>query len=179
MKACFCMPLNQAVKFVALTCIMMGFAVAAVSSWVLHRSLQLRKNPTVRTASDLLSQVNTFFGGTTGLYDLDVIFRIFIMCSATALIGGFIQFLMSFWLLMASAKRAKMLALFWVIVQIFVMMAIGGSFLCIITNELEINLSLKVFLPVTGIDFLLLIYYTWFCLPAIPTSVWALTKINT
>ena len=53
------------------------------------------------------------------------------------------------------------MALVWVIIMILVMMAIGGAFLCIITNELEINLSLKVFLPVTGIDFVLLIYFTW------------------
>ena len=58
-------------------------------------------------------------------------------------------------------QRSRALATFWVIVMIVVMMAIGGSFLCIMTNELEISLALKVFLPVTGIDFILLIYFTW------------------
>jgi len=57
-----------------------GIIVASVSSWVLHKSMQAVKNPTKTTAENLLYQVNTFFGGTTGLYDLDVIFRILIYC---------------------------------------------------------------------------------------------------
>ncbi len=79
-------------------------AISAVSSWILHRSLQARKSPTLVTATEFVSQVNTFFGGTTGLYDLDVIFRILISCSAAGLAGGGLQFLMSFWLLLASVN---------------------------------------------------------------------------
>lgn len=49
----------------------------------------------------------------------------------------------------------------WVIVHIGVICAIGGGFLCIITNELEINRALTAFLAVTGADFILLIYFVW------------------
>lgn len=83
---------------------LIGIAVGSVSSWCLHRAVQAWKNPTLRTATTLLSQVNTFFGGTTGLYDLEVIYRIITACSAVALIGGFVQFLMSFWLLLAASQ---------------------------------------------------------------------------
>ncbi|CAG7733572.1 unnamed protein product, partial [Allacma fusca] len=161
MKACFCIPLSQAVRLVALTSILAGIIVASVSSWVLHKSMQAVKNPTKTTAENLLYQVNTFFGGTTGLYDLDVIFRILIYNSATALVGGFLQFLMSFWLLMASVRGGRNMALIWVIVHIFIMVAIGGSFLCIMTNELQITIALQVFLPITGMDFLFIIYSSW------------------
>jgi len=83
---------------------LIGIGVGSVSSWVLHRAVQAWKNPTLRTATTLLSQVNTFFGGTTGLYDLEVIYRIITACSAVALVGGFVQFLMSFWLLLAASQ---------------------------------------------------------------------------
>lgn len=81
-----------------------GVGVGATSSWILHRAIQAWRNPTLKTASTLLSQVNTFFGGTTGLYDLDVIYRIITTCSAVALVGGFVQFIMSFWLLLAASR---------------------------------------------------------------------------
>ncbi|CAG7734672.1 unnamed protein product [Allacma fusca] len=155
------MNLKQAVKIVAMVCILAGIIVATVSSWALHRAMQAVKNPTKRTAEDLLYQVNLFFGGTTGLYDLDVIFQILIACSATALAGGFLQFLMSFWLLMASVRGGRKMALIWVLVHIFILLAIGGSFLCILTNELQITIALQVFLPITGIDSLLIIVFCW------------------
>jgi hypothetical protein len=158
---CFCININNGIRLVALSSIIVGVGVGSVSSWVLHRSLQARKNPTLATATDLIHQVNTFFGGTTGLYDLDVIFRIFILCSATAMVGGFIQFIMSFWLLLASIKGGRLMARVWVIVHIIVMLAIGGGFICIITNELEIHDSVRIFLIVTGADFVLLIYFCW------------------
>jgi len=79
-----------------------GIGALGASSWVLHRSIQAWKNPTLVTANELLAQVNTFFGGTTGLYDLDVIYRIITSCSATCFVGGVVQFLMSMWLLLAS-----------------------------------------------------------------------------
>ncbi|CAG7830942.1 unnamed protein product [Allacma fusca] len=161
MKACFCVPLNQAVKIVAVVCILVGIIITSVSSWTLHKTLQAVKNPTKKTAEDLLYQVNTFFGGTTGLYDLDVIFRILIYCSSTALVGGFLQFLMSFWLLMASIRGGRKMALIWVLVHILVMVAIGGSFLCILTNEIQISMAVQIFLAATGIDFLLLIVFCW------------------
>lgn len=41
------------------------------------------------------------------------------------------------------------------------MFAVGGAFLCIITNELEINDAITALLIVTGIDFLLLIPFSW------------------
>jgi len=53
------------------------------------------------------------------------------------------------------------MAKIWVMVQILVLLAIGGGFLCIMTNELEMNSPLTVFLVVTGLDFVLLIYFTW------------------
>ena len=53
------------------------------------------------------------------------------------------------------------MAMIWVIVHIFIMVAIGGSFLCIMTNELQITMALQVFLPITGIDLLLLIYFCY------------------
>ncbi|CAG7734670.1 unnamed protein product [Allacma fusca] len=161
MKVCFCLPLNQAVKIVAMISILAGIITASVSSWVLHKAMQAVKNPTKKTAENLLFQVNLFFGGTTGLYDLDVIFRILTYCSGTALVGGFIQFLMSFWLLMASVRGGRKMALVWVIVHIVILIAIGGSFLCILTNELQITMALQVFLPVTGIDSLLIIFFCW------------------
>jgi len=49
----------------------------------------------------------------------------------------------------------------WVIVHVFVLLAIGGSFLCIMTNELQINTSLIVFLSVSGVDFILLLLYMY------------------
>ncbi|OXA56324.1 uncharacterized protein LOC110849031 [Folsomia candida] len=159
--ACLCLPLSTGVKIIAFMSILIGIAVGSVSSWCLHRAVQAWKNPTLRTATTLLSQVNTFFGGTTGLYDLEVIYRIITACSAVALIGGFVQFLMSFWLLLAASQGGRNMARVWVIVHIGVICAIGGGFLCIITNELEINRALTVFLAVTGTDFLLLIYFVW------------------
>jgi len=149
------------VKIVALSSILIGIGVGSVSSWVLHRAVQAWKNPTLRTATTLLSQVNTFFGGTTGLYDLEVIYRIITACSAVALIGGFIQFLMSFWLLLAVSQGGRNMAKVWVIVHVGVMCAIGGGFLCIITNELEINRALTAFLCVSGADFILMIFFVW------------------
>jgi len=80
----------------------MGIGVMGVCSWVLHRSIQDWRNPTLVTATNLLSQVNTFFGGTTGLYDLDVIYRILTTCSATGFVGGICQFFLSLWLLLAA-----------------------------------------------------------------------------
>lgn len=58
-------------------------------------------------------------------------------------------------------QGGRNMARVWVIVHIGVICAIGGGFLCIITNELEINRALTVFLAVTGTDFLLLIYFVW------------------
>jgi len=155
------MNMKRAVRVVAMTSILAGIIAATVSSWALHRAMQAVKNPTKKTAEDLLYQVNLFFGGTTGLYDLDVIFRILMACSATALVGGFLQFLMSFWLLMASVRGGRKMALIWVLVHIFILLAIGGSFLCILTNELQITIALQVFLPITGIDSLLIIVFCW------------------
>ncbi|CAL8122582.1 unnamed protein product [Orchesella dallaii] len=139
----------------------MRIGVGAVSSWILHRAIQAWRNPTLKTASVLLSQVNTFFGGTTGLYDLEVIYRIITACSAVALVGGFVQFIMSFWLLLAASRGGRTMAKFWVWIHLLVMCAIGGGFLCIITNELQINTPLQIFLAVSGTDFILLIYFLW------------------
>jgi len=157
--ACLCLNYRQGAKLVAVASIFCGIATTATSSWILHRSLQMRKNPTLFTANDLLHQVNTFFGGTTGLYDLDVIFRILISCSATALAGGFVQFVMSFWLMLASIKGGHAMAKIWLGVHILILIGIGGGFLCILTNELEINTPIYIFLIITGADFLLLIYF--------------------
>lgn len=49
----------------------------------------------------------------------------------------------------------------WVIGHVIIMFAVGGAFLCIITNELEINDAITALLIVTGIDFLLLIPFSW------------------
>lgn len=81
--------------------------------WVLHRSIQDWRNPTLQTASTLLSQVNTFFGGTTGLYDLDVIYRILTSCSATGFVGGILQFFLSMWLLLSLVKVLHKVTVFY------------------------------------------------------------------
>lgn len=53
------------------------------------------------------------------------------------------------------------MAKFWVWIHLVVMCAIGGGFLCIITNELQMNTPIYVFLAVSGTDFILLIYFVW------------------
>jgi len=158
---CLCVNLTKAVRLVALASMILGIGVAATSSWILHRSTQARKSPTLATASQFISQVNTYFGGTTGLYDLDVIFRILISASMSAMVGGGLQFLMSFWLLMASVKTGggRIMARIWVVIHVVIMLAIGGGCLCILTNELEINPQVKIFLATTGADALLIIYF--------------------
>ncbi|CAG7721884.1 unnamed protein product, partial [Allacma fusca] len=159
MEPALCSPLTQSMKILALISILASLTVASVSSLMLHRSVQLERSPTKTTAKDLLSQVNVFFGGMIGIYDLDIIFRILKGCSATALVGGLLQFLMSFWLLMASVREGKRMALAWVGAHIAVLIAIGGSFICILTTELQFNIAVRVFLPITGIDSLLIIYF--------------------
>jgi hypothetical protein len=49
------------------------------------------------------------------------------------------------------------MARIWVLAQLWVMVAIGGGFLCILTNDLEINDVVRAFLIVSGLDFLFLI----------------------
>ena len=51
------------------------------------------------------------------------------------------------------------MARIWVVIHVIIMLAIGGGCLCILTNELEINLQVKIFLAATGADALLIIYF--------------------
>ncbi|ODM95593.1 hypothetical protein Ocin01_11086 [Orchesella cincta] len=147
-------------RFVAILAVLLGVAVMGTCGWVLHKAIQDWRNPTLKTASVLLSQVNTFFGGTTGLYDLDVIYTILTSCSATGFVGGVLQFLLSMWLFLALVKDGRAVSRVWVMAHIVIMLAVGGAFLCIITNELEINDAITALLIVTGIDFILLIPFS-------------------
>src|SRR5687768_3157994 len=51
------------------------------------------------------------------------------------------------------------MARIWVVIHVIIMLAIGGGCLCILTNELEINTQVKIFLAASGTDALLIIYF--------------------
>jgi len=64
-------------------------------------------------------------------------------------------------LLLASVKGGRIMSRIWVAVHMLIMLAIGGSCLCILTNEIEITKQLEIFLITTGADFFFLIYFCW------------------
>ncbi|CAL8141083.1 unnamed protein product [Orchesella dallaii] len=161
-STCESLTIPKWVELIALTSITLGAVVTAVSSWVLNGAIQNMRNPAFHRATAVFSQLNQLMGGITDI-DLEHLYKVVIISSAITLAGGLAQFIVSGWLLRETSRGGESpAAKFWILSHLFVLAAMGGGFICIVTLEVELNTRLRVFLGVTGIDFILLIYFLWF-----------------
>ncbi|ODM91033.1 hypothetical protein Ocin01_15652 [Orchesella cincta] len=159
---CESLAVSKWVELIALTAITLGAVITAVSSWVLNGAIQNMRNPAFHRATTVFSQLNQLLGGIDGI-DLEHLYRVVIISSAVALAGGLLQFITSGWLLRETSRGGESpAAKLWVFAHLFVLLAMGGSFIGIVTIEVELNTRLRVFLGVTGLDFIVLIYFIWF-----------------
>jgi len=167
------MSLVAGVRVIGFLSIILAAAVVGVSGWLLKDSYEHRKSGYGDVNQGISSgtrYITDTFGGTLHKIDPDKADRMKIGVAAASLAAGALQLITSIFLLFcSSSKGGRVSARLWIFVNLFVILACAGSFICLLSQQQfqdevkkrDENHQLKAFLGATGVDAVFLFIFSF------------------
>ncbi|CAL8141085.1 unnamed protein product [Orchesella dallaii] len=156
----------QGLRLIALISFVLGVTVTVTSGYIIYNVIWDMQDPDFKQAITLLGNFNLIgVSDEEGLrYDLEYYFKVIIISCSITLVGGRMQLVISCGLHRAASNSidgSSLAGKVWMWSNLIVLCTLGGGFIGILTSDPPLTSRLKFFLGVTGIDFILLIYFLW------------------